>query len=350
MRFLPILFLFTIFSCTFLGCSFQFGPDIGPDNSKKESFSKSVTLATWNTQTFFDGVTDGCEYSEFKKEKNWNNNKYIVRLERLCGVLEALNTDIVVLQEIENEAVMHDISNMMAGNSWNRKKIWTYATFVKEDKGAIGCGVFSRFPITNVKSHSLDIRTENIQQPSMRPIIEVSINVDDKILPIFVNHWKSKSGGEEITEIWRNWQEAVLTHCAAKYKNYCIATGDFNRDVSDFCLNFENGNNIILRGLHRNENIPAFSPWFSSPNNSIDEENVIDFENQQFSTEIGSYFYKNSWERIDNILAIGNIKISDFAPQAEEPWINEYGTPIKYQYFTGIGYSDHLPLKCTLNF
>lgn len=59
--------------------------------------------------------------------------------------------------------------------------------------------------------HSLDIRTENEKMPRTRPLSKIEIKLEEKTLSIFVNHWKSKSGGEEKTEKWRNREECVLS-------------------------------------------------------------------------------------------------------------------------------------------
>lgn len=336
------------------GCNFQSGSTNNP--GEKET----VSFVTWNTQTFFDGITDGYEYSDFQKEKNWNKDKYLVRLERLCQVMETLNADIFVLQEIENEAVMRDISNMMAKNAWDKKKQWPYATFAKNEGDAMGCGMFSRFPISKVESHSLDIRTEDTEQPPMRPIVKVDIKINDRILPIFINHWKSKYGGQETSEKWRNWQESVLCHCISiltennQNKNFfCIAAGDFNKDITEFSSieNEAGGKDIIFSDkLLANKTITAYSPWFTNNLTNNLENNEPNTKTENYISEIGSYFYKDSWEKIDNIFSFGNITISDFSPQATAPWVNEHGIPIKYQHFTGQGYSDHLPLMCNLTF
>lgn len=340
------VFYFNLFNFLFIfviGCSFE--NNLKQEKNNQENLSE-ISLTTWNTQTFFDGITDGTEYSEFQNQKNWNNDKYISRLEKICKVINLLNSDIFILEEIENDAVMQDISNKLAGNSWNKKNTWPYASFSKKARDALGCGIFSKYPISYVKNHSLNIKTENSDQPSMRPISEICINVDNKNLIIFINHWKSKYGGEEETKKWRNWQENLLNYSACKKKetNYVIAVGDFNRDASDFNIITSqseakrNITNTSLSGHLLNLNsIKVFSPWFNSDGN--------------YSTEIGSYYYKGNWERIDNIFAISNnITISDFTPATEGPWVNENKQPLRYEYYNGQGYSDHLPLKCTLIF
>ncbi|HQF74338.1 MAG TPA: hypothetical protein PK786_10650 [Treponemataceae bacterium] len=83
-----------------------------------------LTIATWNAQLLFDGADNGCEFSEYSvRENRWSEEKYETRLDRLCeGLLLCGSTagmgpdsapDIIVLQEIENEYIVHDICNRL---------------------------------------------------------------------------------------------------------------------------------------------------------------------------------------------------------------------------------------------
>ena len=56
--------------------------------------AENVSVVNWNLQTFFDGNTDGCEYSQFKKNDNWNSTAYTARLTRLCDAIQDMNADI----------------------------------------------------------------------------------------------------------------------------------------------------------------------------------------------------------------------------------------------------------------
>ncbi|MBQ5356449.1 MAG: hypothetical protein IIU08_11325, partial [Clostridia bacterium] len=47
---------------------------------------------------------------------------YSKRLDSLCEIMALLSSDILVLVEIENEAVVQDITNRLAGSEWNKKR------------------------------------------------------------------------------------------------------------------------------------------------------------------------------------------------------------------------------------
>jgi endonuclease/exonuclease/phosphatase family metal-dependent hydrolase len=329
-------FLFPVFltvcSCTGLSC---INSKSGPETHSTRK--QSLRLVSWNAENFFDAVKDGTEYSEFNSSKShWNRDAYIPRLDRLCEVIKKLDADVYILEEIENEGIMYDISNKLAGNAWNSSYNWNYACFAKNNGDATGCAVLSRFPLGAMTVHTLDVRISG-EQPPMRPIIEVSVIPSDKPLVLFVNHWKSKSGGAAETEIWRNWQESVLAKLIADTNGSAAAAcGDFNRDIKDFTLSAETGTAFLKYTSYGQTKVVAVvSPWIREDGTCV---------------EPGSYYYKNQWERIDHIFTAGSAVATNFSPLANGPWTNDAGIPQRYKVFTGTGWSDHLPIEATITF
>ena len=332
----------------YVGCGLQFNPNqlFPPSDEKKvevtaEEKGKAVSLACWNAQTFFDAVTDGCEYSDFTNSSKWTTDKYKKRLDKLCEMMSVLNADVMVLEEIENDAVVQDIANRLSDGAWNKKKGWQYACFAKEKDSAIGCAVFSRYELKNLSVHSLDIRIHKISQPSSRPVMQLTVCAGEKEFELIINHWKSKSGGEEETEIWRDWQEAVTADFVGELianERSVVICGDFNRSVEDFIpieddFSIAGKVNLILRGSNSNS-AAIYSPWLN--------------DDGKFATEIGSYYYDEHWERIDNFFFAGNIEVNQFQPVAEPPVADENSIPQGYKVYTDYGCSDHLPLKCII--
>lgn len=329
--------IFIVLSCVvFFSCS------VNSLSGESESDpDKSVlTFACWNTQTFFDAEVDGVEYDDFKNLSKWSREKYITRLGRLCEVMTSLNPDIFVLEEIESQSVVQDIANQLSGSDWNRNNTWRYACFAKETNSAIGCAVFSKYELSQLKTHSVCVKSQKESQPSMRPVIEVSVIVDEKKLVIFANHWKSKLGNED-SEIWRDWQEFSCAYnvdacISGDAASVCVLCGDFNRDATEFliCQNGSGKCNTKLRTLGKC--VELYSPWFT------------DSGSLAFGT--GSYYYNGNWERIDNILVSSNVHLSAFSARAQIPWAKSNCIPNEYSIYTGEGYSDHLPLMCVLTF
>lgn len=325
--FLPVMWtVFCLCSCN-QSCSLVEG--------KKNAGVNSVKVLNWNLQTFFDGNFNGNEYSEFSSgAAGWNKEKYDVRLERLSEVVKSVDPDIFVMQELESEDQLYDIFNRLCSN-FSLSKNYGYGCFFKEEGGAIGCGVLSRYPLFGKSVHSLDIRSEEESQPSMRPLLKVFVNVNDRPLLLLINHWKSKSGGEEKSEVWRNYQEAVLAETfvrCAEEKIPAAACGDFNRDILEFRkiagrkLQF----NVELNGENPAQ---VYSPWYDSGGNLL---------------EPGSYFYNGNWERIDHFFAGSGVSLCDFKVENKGSWANADGTPAKYIVKYGSGYSDHFPVSCVV--
>ena len=308
-----------------------------------------ITVANWNLQTFFDANKDGCEYKEFQKSADWNTQNYKMRLERLCEFITTTDADIYVFEEMENQGIIYDISNQLsgAGHNWNQKKFWNYSVFAKEEGTAIGIGILSRFALGNIKTHSMDIRIHSTQQPATRYILEAEVTVEKKRLIILANHWKSKSGGEQETEIWRDWQESILgervAQLLAQDTPAILICGDFNRNAADFVCNLSNQKgfqsemgNTILRYAHTGyaDYIDVNSLWFT--------------DSGEYTSSKGSYWFDDEWERIDNIMLCGAVKAVSFTPSAVSPWASAQGYPVAYKLYSGQGWSDHLPLVAKL--
>ena len=295
----------------------------------------SLKIINWNAQTFFDGNNDGIEYPNFVKSKKWNQDAYKDRLQKLCKAIGKMDGDLVILEEIENIGIVHDISNALAGDNWNPGKVYRYACFAKKQGASIGCAVLSRLPLQDLKVHCLDIQAEPSQAPSMRPLIEVDL-LAPKRLKIFVNHWKSKSGGGDSC-VWRRWQESLLAQKILEAQTddsgaAILCAGDFNQDISEFSLaQADSGQDSVpqveLRSPFCGQKVLARSPWLDC------------------DSALGSYNFRDKWERIDHFFACGDLTLQDFAPQTGE-WSYEDGRPKPFKIHSLNGWSDHLPIAC----
>jgi endonuclease/exonuclease/phosphatase family metal-dependent hydrolase len=291
-----------------------------------------LRVVSWNVQTFFDARKDGCEYGDFVKDKSWGEAAYRERLERLCACIVALDADVLVLVEVESEAVLQDISNFLCA-SWLFNRQYRWAAFSKEAGGALGCAVLSRFPLDGVSCHGLDARSPRFQKkPGLRPLMQLRVVKNGRPLVLLVNHWKSMSGGKEESEPWRDAQEAVLGACLKGLGPMpALACGDFNRDVLDFVL--EDGMVVLRSG---GGETAVATPWFDGTGELAGP---------------GSYWYKEEWSRIDSFFSSGRIALDDFKAETGGPWCYEDSkVPKKYKVWNGRGYSDHLPISCTVRF
>lgn len=323
----------------------------GRSASSGKNASKGIKLISWNVETFFDARTDGTEYDEFKgSNSSWSEAKYKDRLKRLADYMKKQNADIYCFMEIENEAVVMDISNQLQGSDAHGTR-WNYAAFGKDPGSAIGCAVFSKIPLEKLTLHQIDYRVSlpesafgsrtpgtELEPPAMRPLLELRLNVggttrtpEDKAsgtLALFVCHWKSKSGGEAESAVWRACQEALLAERMKKALEEgaaVLACGDCNRGLAEFMWSYQKGC-VELRGF--SGTVTAQSPWFAS-------------------LQPGSYVYHGEWNRLDHIFAAGGTSVLTFTADTGNGLVTEEGFPFRYDVFTGTGWSDHLPLICT---
>lgn len=304
------------------------------------SSKETVSIVSYNTQTFFDAVEDGCEFKQFRgTNTKWSKEKYSTRLKRLfeavklsCKVLENIDgtPDILILQEIENRTVIEDFCKLLSV-----KDSYNEAVFIPPEKGgAFGTAVLSKFHIKNIKIHKL-----NYKALKLRPLGETVISFDLKggrYEMVFFNvHWKSKLGKESGIPV-RKKQEKLLFKKIKDIQNqlpesFIIACGDFNQTPSEF------------------SEMKEFKNCWDFNKETEEAENLTDY------SQYGSYFFKKEWEQIDHFFYSGNLKdsvgleISKFAVIAEEPLIKKDGTPNRYLLHTGQGYSDHLPVGIVLS-
>ena len=335
--------LFPFFTCIAVGLFFLQCTRCTPLTDTQ--FNEPITLVTYNTQTFFDAVEDGTEFKEYKGSKSrWTAQKYKARLERLKNTMFAAGEklsgkkdrlpDIVVLQEVENDRVIEDFCKQLPSG-----ENYPYAVCPpRSEKSAFTTMILSKYPIERYFAHRL--YTE--QKVSLRPLMEVVLNTGSKdnprLLTVFAVHWKSKTGGSGSVAV-RALQEAQLIKKIQEHREKnphipFVVCGDFNQTLEEF------------------NRLNEFSVCW-------DTEGYKE-EHEAGTQPDGSYYFKNSWEKIDHIFyesGAADYDTSETASDAGsayiepllffvlyEPPLIEDGKPVRYNVLTGEGYSDHLPL------
>lgn len=316
-----------VFLCSLLSCGmeiFEVSDELPKKNWKK------ITIMTYNTQLFFDATENGTEFDEFKPPK-WSQEKYETRLDRLidtlcivgkeCGNGHNRGSDIVVLQEIENDQTLRDICNRLPHTSK-----YEHAVFIQGGEGAaFGVGILSRVKVESVTSH-----TPYAGKTILRPIGELQINAGGETFTLFAIHWKSKTGNVDDSAI-RIAQESLLmdriTQTQSRGEKW-IALGDFNQKLEEFSSLDEAYN--------------CWPGWISA----LETKNAIG--------PFGSYWYQDAWECIDHVFTSDAFMGSEgltakvFRVHAATPFADESLHPIRYDTWNGNGYSDHLPLSLVL--
>jgi endonuclease/exonuclease/phosphatase family metal-dependent hydrolase len=358
MKLIHRLLLVLVFGFSIWGCTAK--------KPKEEDRVERLTIVGWNVLSLFDGNDDGFEYSEFKGDAGWNNEKYQARLNEISGaVVDALNPDILALIEVENYGVMQDLAE-------HPKMGYHWYFFANAPGASLGVGVLSRFPLIETKAHSLHFSLGGIP----RPVAEVRVDTGSGPLVLLICHWKSKLGGAKQTELMRRAAAGIITRRIGELAVEdpsipVIVLGDLNENHDEFTridgayicallpdtdkaaelaaplpgrLRPEVQDFLVLSGQKPPEaayfNRAAgvvYSPWLDHPDGQ------------------GSYYYKEDWETIDHFLL--NAALFDeqgweyeaFDIFSEPPFAKASGVPYPYNPKTGNGLSDHLPIVLRLN-
>lgn len=164
-------------------------PDNGPVDTNQ---TKAIRIANYNTKNLFNDVVDG-ETQAIKESEALDlpsTDAYQAKLANVADVLAGLDADIVVLQEVENEAVLSDLVKQPALVGAG-KTYTNLALFPGNDPRGIDVGVISRFPLTETVSHKeAKIGFEN--QGYSRDCLEVHVDFNSRELILLGIHFRSQ--------------------------------------------------------------------------------------------------------------------------------------------------------------
>jgi endonuclease/exonuclease/phosphatase family metal-dependent hydrolase len=343
------------------------------DTENEGKKTGSISVMTWNMQALFDGVDDGNEYDEYKASAGWTPEKYSGRITAISRAIGGMNTvpDIIAMQEIESVRVMEDLANSLSNHGYS------CTHFANNPGMSLGLGILSRLPISESKTHSISIDGDT----APRPVLEVRIEKNDsgnqgESFVLFICHWKSKLGSEELTENTRRASARIILRRIRELANEepappVIVLGDLNENYDEFYR--RNGEAIcaLLPDDPRSAELTGFYEIDEDDNEACTElqkdfiilskhkppkaqyftgEPLTLYSPWTVELENGSYYYKNNWETIDHFLLssglfsgsgweFDNCSVVDYPP-----FTNSGGHPAAYNPRTGSGLSDHLPL------
>ncbi|MCL2267064.1 MAG: endonuclease/exonuclease/phosphatase family protein [Treponema sp.] len=323
-----------------------------------QAVSGNITLMTWNIHNLFDGTDNGNEYSEFLLSSGWSAEKYMGRINTISAAIGKIEPkpDVFMFQEIESLRILEDLSSALGGG-------YSWSHFAGNADSAIGIGIISRFPLVEIKSHSINIDGEI----TPRPVLEARVQTEADDIIIFACHWKSKIGGDDVTENVRKASARVILRRIRELwesdPEICvIVAGDLNENYDEF---YRQGSVYIsallpddpycaqLTGAEQKDyivisgNMPPSPVYFQQTAVTLFSPWIREMQN-------GSYYYKYNWETIDHFLLSYQF-FNDTGWEFErafvvntEPFADSAGIPVPYNPRTGYGLSDHLPLLLAL--
>ena len=118
-------------------------------------FCVDIKIATYNVENLFDAKNDGSEYKDFVVGKSeWNEKKASVKFKAVSTKIKELNADIIVLQEIENEAILRELMKDTG---------YKYFVFSKGKNAPIGLGLLSKIkPVRSEKISIPNVKTRDV--------------------------------------------------------------------------------------------------------------------------------------------------------------------------------------------
>ena len=342
----------------------------------------SVSLVSYNVENLFDARLDGTEYADFTPASGWDEDNVASRLRAVSGVIRELRPrpDVLVLVEIENRAVLDRLLD-----GYLADLPLDYRAVVRGSTTATGVALASRYPITEVRA----LLARSGETPPLRPIMEARLDLGDRDLGVFANHWKSKRGGAPATEPLRRasarlLSERLLELADAEPGTPVVVAGDLNEQPDELRRNgqayptalaplelvaswnaaggpewynpgFRASPRWILLAPVDGSTAPA--PVFAppppptAPGAAPGRAAPVLLDPWSLVGAGGSYWYYGSWERIDHILlnrsaTDGALQLQSFAAPAPSAALTAEGTP---RDAAAGGPSDHLPVMAVFS-
>lgn len=316
------------------------------------TYNKAV-IAFYNVENLFDTIDDpNTNDEQFLPDNDyrWNTERYNAKLKSLSRViseLAKLDGGLVVLgvSEVENEQVLLDL----AATELLQPYHLSVCHHESPDRRGVDVAFFydaSRFKILGTKAfptivpNNPDFITRD--QWLMTGVLD---GIDT--LDIVVNHWPSKSGGEQRSLPGR------------------LAAGQLGRHIADSVLHSRPNAKFIYMG-DLNDN-PTSECILKEMDTKTKPENLTQYDLYNpmwklFRDGLGSYAYRDSWEMLDNIIISGGLvnarpgtyKFRSAHIFRKDFMFTKTGSYMDYPYRTFAGgnyqggYSDHLPVYIVL--
>lgn len=257
---------------------------------------------------------------------DWTDAKVTKKISNMAQMIKSydetgMGPDILVLQEVENINVLYQLVSKGLGRLGYHHPVLIEG----DDSRGIDVGIISKYPVVSSKHHSILFNGEILDT---RGILEVTLDVEGKHVVVFANHWPSQNNPVEE----RSASAKLLAKVAdQKTADLIIAVGDFNTLPKD------------------NPNPFRFLKNFTDSETEARKINP--------SINAGTHHYRGEWSSLDKIFIHKNSKLKpsfdtfeimvrDFATTLE----NGQRIPVRFDFVTAEGYSDHLPVKLNFQF
>lgn len=316
----------------------------------KEEDPNSITIAFYNVENLFDTLNDPrTNDNKFIPQSKyvWTSERYNQKIRNLGEVISKLGDsdgpEILGLCEIENELVLQHLVNSKILKS----KGYDFIHFDSDDRRGIDVAlIYKRKFFKPYSSQAKSIIVKQNKNFRTRDILVVSGVLRKDTLHFLVNHWPSRIGGEEKTEIHRlNVAQVarLLSDSLLKISKNAklIVMGDFNDTPH---------NKSIFNTLRAKDEMIA-----------CNETDLYNPFHRLMENGEGTYKYKGEWDMLDQIMISKGLlegkklKYINNSEDTYDPiWMYYKGktTHGPFRSYTGAkyhgGYSDHFPVYIKL--
>jgi hypothetical protein len=258
----------------------------------------SMVVVSYNVENLFDTINSpGFDDDEFTPTggKMWNSERYEKKLQDLARVISSVPGNelpaIVGLAEVENRLVVEDLIGTTALQEADYQIIHEDGN----DPRGIECALLFRKAYFSYVAHEY-IPIEDPMDPEYlyRDILYVTgRGPDGALLHLFMNHWKSRSGGVAETEIKRMFSASTIQKKLVRLKTVdpdcrLVIMGDFNDEPSNRSISGS------LMALNKRRNLYPGELY----NLHYDLHNI---------RGEGTYAYRGQWNMLDQIIVSYNL-------------------------------------------
>ena len=314
--------------------------------------SSQFKIAFYNTENSFDTINDPNKNDEDflpTSKIAWTGERYNLKLNHIARALVAIDSinmpAIIGLAEVENIGVLNDLiakTRLQKGN---------YQAILEEgsDPRGIDVALIYRKKVMKYIGHHAFPSAQSFKTRSVLYVRLADAKKDT--FHIFVNHWKSRTGGATETESQRIENASTLKHLTDSLlvrnpKANIVIMGDFNDEPNNKSLS------EILGAL--------------KPEKKTTSTGLYNLMYDRFLQGEGTLYYKD-WDLFDQFVVSGNmlmkkpgkgaVILPPYAYIFKPDWLlykTKSGemvpnrTASSKEYFAG--YSDHLPVYMIVNY
>jgi len=308
-------------------------------------------VMSYNVENLFDTIDDPNKADEDftpTGKLQWNTSKYYEHLNHTVDAITNKGANfpaIVGLIEVENGKVLNDLVNTSYLKGKGYQVIWYEGP---DERGIDVAMIFDSNRVIVMGSRAIPVVLESLTDPNTRDILKVSAKIGNENFEFFVNHWPSRRGGQDESEMHRIKAASVLRKevdqiLSVNPKANIICMGDFN----DFPSN-KSIRDVLQAGVSKPEDSNGHSVLFNM---------MSDFE----ALKKGTHFYKGEWSPLDQfMLSYGMfdkkyLNVNDFEVVSYDflYYTGKDGVKSPARVYVGDsykgGYSDHLPILLHVN-